>query len=100
MRDIVSPLHAALLQPIIQYVKIGELRHGLPKPMTSVPDALLNLAFLRPAAGLQNSGSKHVVVRRGQKAHVNLPFFAAPDTVNRGAHVEKISADQKGTTVR
>lgn len=30
---------------------------------------------------------KHIVIGRGQKAHVDLPFFATPDTVNRSAHI-------------
>src|SRR5680860_1659458 len=87
MRDLVPQLHTALLQPIIQRCKIGELGHRLPKPMPRVPNVLLNLTLLPSCRRITELWSKHVVVRHGKKPDIDLPHLAAPDTVNCCLHV-------------
>ncbi len=95
--------------------------------MPSVTNVLLNLTLLPSRRRVAELWSKHIVIGHGQKAHVDLPFFATPDTVNRSAHIvvdpalwnaaeytkampmgikqhlvglQQISADHKSPTVR
>ncbi len=73
---------ATLFQPSIQRSKVGEVRHALQHLMTGVPDVLLDLAFLPSRSRIAELGLVNIVVRHGEKAHVDLPFLATADPIH------------------
>ena len=80
-------LYTALFQPSVQRCKIGEARAWAATTGAERPDVLLDLAFLPSRCRIAELWFKHIVVRHCQKAHVDLSFLTATDTVNCGAHI-------------
>ena len=87
MRGLLPQLEASRFQPGIQRGKVWKVRHPLQHLVAGIPNVLLDLTFLPSRRRIAKLGLVNIVVRHGEKAHVDLPLFATADTIHRRLHV-------------
>jgi len=87
VRDLAPEFQTALFQPGVQRCEIGEVRHRLPQARPGILNVLLNLAFLPARSRIAELRFIDVVVRHGEKAHVDLALLAATHPIYGCLHV-------------
>ena len=87
MRCLPPQVLAMLFQPGIQCRQIRKVWHLLPQPRSGILDVLLDLSLLPAGGGITELGRKDIVVRHSLEPDVDLPFLAAADAIDRGAHI-------------
>jgi hypothetical protein len=63
------------------------VRHGLPEPMASVLDVLLDLPLLPPGGRIAELRLKQEVADHRREAHVDLALLAPADLVDGRSHI-------------
>lgn len=87
MRDMPPLRDAALLEPGIERVQIGEAGQRLPQPAPGILYVLLDLSLLPARGRIAELRREQVVARHRGKPGVDLPGLARSDPVDRGLHV-------------
>ena len=78
---------ATLFQPVIQGIQRGKARDGLPEPVASILDVLLDLPLLPARRGIAELGLEQVVTGHRLEADVDITLLAATDLVYSGPHI-------------
>ena len=78
MRRLGPQLPALLLQPVVERLERGKVRHGLPKPMTASCTFFSICPFSQPDAGLQNSASNRKWLTIAEKRVLTWRCFPRP----------------------
>src|ERR1700722_12917078 len=87
VRRLSPQLPAARLQPVVQRRQRGKGGRRLPEPMAGVLDVLLDLPLLPAGSWIAELRLEQEVADHGCEPCVDLAVLAAPDLVDRGAHV-------------
>ena len=78
---------ATLFQPVVQVTKRGKAGNGLPEPVASILDVLLDLPLLPARCWIAKLGLEQVVAGHCLEADVDIPLLAATDLVYGGPHI-------------
>ena len=87
MLDMLPLRDAALFQPRVQGINVGEAWHRLPQPPPRILNVLLDLSFLPTRCRITELGLKQVMAGHGREPGVDLPGFASADPVDCRLHV-------------
>lgn len=80
-------LPASGLQPLVQGLQRGEVRHGLPEPMTGILYVLLDLPLLPAGGRVAELRLEQEVAHHGREADVDLALLAPADFIDGRSHV-------------
>ena len=94
MLDLAPLLDAALLEPGVERVQIGEAGQRLPQPATRILHVLLDLALLPTRGGVTELGLEQVMAGHRREPGVDLSRLARPDAIDRGLHVVEDTASR------
>lgn len=78
---------APFFQPVIQVTKRGKAGNGLPEPVASILDILLDLSLLPARRGIAELWLEQVMAGHCLEANVDIPLLAGADLVYGSAHV-------------
>ena len=87
VRRLRPQLPAAHLQPVVERRQRGKARRGLPEPMAGILDVLLDLPFLPAGGRIAELRFEQEVADHRREPCVDLAVLAAPDLVDRSAHI-------------